>query len=189
MEKKDTLIIVAVLVVVLVGILVFLNSNSTEEQQPEQSNQSQEQQSEVYQQPQMTEEELNNLEPVVRKSLEVRQTTEIINGQLHEVGDTYFVIERSVLEENQDISNAEAEPKYTQEYIKVNVTPATEIIDLSDVKYITVPPNITGVIDILNYLYDHLDNYFINVSIAAGTPVVNGEIETDYIEWTSWPKE
>ena len=67
-----------------------------------------------------------------------------------------------MLEENQDISNAEAEPKYTQEYIKVNVTPATEIIDLSDVKYITVPSNITGVIDILNYLSNYSDEYAVN---------------------------
>jgi len=179
MENKNTLlIIIVVLVIALVGLFVFLNLTPTEQQQAEQNNQQQAEQNN----------QQEKVNPVVKQSLDIRKTTEMISGQLYEVGDASFVIEQSILEEGQDMSDPEAEPKYTQEYIKVNITPATEIFDLSDIKYITVPSNITGVIDTLNYLSNYSDEYAVNIFIAAGAPVVNGEIETNYIEWSSWPK-
>jgi len=106
---------------------------------------------------------------------------------LFEVGDNYFVIEQSIPKENQEMLNPE-EMEYTKEYIRVNVNSSAEIFDLSDIKHITVPGDITGAMETLNYLNDQTDDYIIYIYIAAGTPVVNGEIETNYIEWSSWPK-
>jgi len=187
MENRNILlIIIAVLIIALVGTLVFLNLPPAEQQEVEQNNQ--EEQSDASQQNQTIEEEWANLDPVVQRALEIRQTTEIISGVLVEVGNNYFVIEQSVPEENQDMFDPEVELKYIQERIKVNITPDAQIFDLSDIKHIAVPANIIEPIETLNYLYDHSDDYVINAFIAAGSPVANGEIETSYIEWSSWPK-
>lgn len=185
MENKNTLlIIIAVLIIALVGMFVFLNLPSAEQQEVEQNNQ--EEQSEASQQNQTIEEDWSHLPQEVQQALEIRQTTEVIGGVLVEVGDTYLVIEQSVPEENQEMTNPE-EMKYIQERIKVKVTSATELFDLSDIKHITVPSNITGIISTLEYLLTQSADYIIQIYIAAGAPVVNGEIETNYIEWSSWP--
>lgn len=183
MENKNTLlIIIAVLIIALVGTLIFLNLKPVEEQEVEQNNQQQEEEQQVEQ----NIEQGVVLDPIVQQALDIRKTAEMIGGQLYEVGDTYFVIEQSVPEENQDMTNSE-EMKYIQERIKVKVTSATELFDLSDIKHITVPSNITGIISTLEYLLTQSADYIIQIYIAAGAPVVNGEIETNYIEWSSWP--
>jgi len=185
MENRNILfIIIAILIIALVGTLIFLNLKPVEEQEVEQNNQQQQEE----QQAEQNIEQGAVLDPIVQRALEIRQTTEIISGVLVEVGNNYFVIEQSVPEENQDMFDPEVELKYIQERIKVNITPDAQIFDLSDIKHITVPANIIEPIETLNYLYDHSDDYVINAFIAAGSPVANGEIETSYIEWSSWPK-
>jgi hypothetical protein len=185
MENRNILfIIIAILIIALVGTLIFLNLKPVEEQEVEQNNQQQQEE----QQAEQNIEQGAVLDPIVQRALEIRQTTEIISGVLVEVGNNYFVIEQSVPEENQDMFDPEVELKYIQERIKVNITPDAQIFDLSDIKHIAVPANIIEPIETLNYLYDHSDDYVINAFIAAGSPVANGEIETSYIEWSSWPK-
>lgn len=182
MEKKNlTLIIIVLVIVAVVGLLVAFDVFQKEGEEIEEPKET------VAQQYRMTEEDWNKLDPVVQQALEIRLTTEMIDGTLFEVGDNYFVIERNIPKENQEMLNPE-EMEYTKEYIKVNVNSSTEIFDLSDIKHITVPGDITGAMDTLNYLSDQIDDYIIYIYIAAGTPVINGEIETNYIEWSSWPK-
>lgn len=184
MENRNILfIIIAILIIALVGTLIFLNLKPVEEQEVEQNNQQQQEE----QQAEQNIEQGAVLDPIAQRALEIRQTTEIISGVLVEVGNNYFVIEQSVPEENQDMFDPEVELKYIQERIKVNITPDAQIFDLSDIKHIAVPANIIEPIETLNYLYDHSDDYVINAFIAAGSPVANGEIETSYIEWSSWP--
>ncbi|KUK50164.1 MAG: hypothetical protein XD75_0016 [Parcubacteria bacterium 33_209] len=196
MEKNNLiLIIIALIVIAVVGLLIAFNvfqkeeveTPQVEEPQVELPQVEEPQEETPAQQYQMTEEEWSNLDPIVQQSLEVRTTTEMINGTLFEVGDNYFVIEQSVPEENQEMLDPE-EMKYIQEHIRVNINSSTEIFDLSDIKHITVPTNITGAMETLNYLNNHTDDYIIYIYIAAGAPVVNGEVETNYIEWSSWPK-
>ncbi len=78
---------------------------------------------------------------VFQKEGEEIEESKMINGTLSEVGDNYFVIERNIPKENQEMLNPE-EMEYTKEYIKVNVNSSTEIFDLSDIKHITVPGDI-----------------------------------------------
>ncbi|MDK2948840.1 MAG: hypothetical protein PWQ56_5 [Patescibacteria group bacterium] len=163
MENKSILlIIVAILVIASVGLFIFLNLSSTETGE--------------------------NKEIIGQQDLDNTQETEMVDGQLFEVGETYFVIEKSMPEENQRILDPEVELKYIQERIKVNTNPSTQIFNLSDIKYITVPSNITGTIETLKYLYSYSDEYVINVRIATKTPIINNETETDYVGWTFWPK-
>jgi hypothetical protein len=112
----------------------------------------------------------------------------MINGTLHEIGDTYIIIEQSVPEENQEALESQSELKYIQERVKVNINSSTEIFDLSDVSYIVVPPEITGVIETLTYLYSFSDEYIIYIYVSTESPITNGEAETDYIEWSLWPR-
>lgn len=185
MENKNiSLIIIAILIIALVGTLVFLNLPPAEQQEVEQNNQ--EEQSDASQQNQTIEEEWANLDPVVQRAVDIRKTAEMIGGQLYEVGDTYFVIEQSVPEENQDMTNS-VEMKYIQVRNKVKVSSSTELFDLSDIKHITVPSNITGVISTLEYLLTQSADYLIYIYIAAGEYDENGSIETNYIEWSSRP--
>lgn len=183
MENRNILlIIIAILIIALVGTLIFLNLKPVEEQEVEQNNQQQQEE----QQAEQNIEQGAVLDPVVQRAVDIRKTAEMIGGQLYEVGDTYFVIEQSVPEENQDMTNS-VEMKYIQVRNKVKVSSSTELFDLSDIKHITVPSNITGVISTLEYLLTQSADYLIYIYIAAGEYDENGSIETNYIEWSSRP--
>lgn len=176
-NKKISLIailIIFIIAAVFISVRVFDGEDSSKKMASENEQSSQQQIEEVV------------LDPIVQQALDIRETSEIISGRLHEVGDTYFVIELSVPETNQDMTKPE-EMKYIQERIKVGITSATRIFDLSDIKHIVIPSNVTGVLEILDYIYNYSNDYVINIYVAIESPVVSGETKTSYVEWSSWP--
>ena len=90
------LIIIVLVIVAVVGLLVAFDVFQKEGEEIEEPKET------VAQQYRMTEEDWNKLDPVVQQALEIRLTTEMIDGTLFEVGDNYFVIERNIPKENQE---------------------------------------------------------------------------------------
>lgn len=163
MDKKYILIIIAVILVTLVALFVFFNVSEREQEQE----QEQEQEGEVIPR--------YEISPEVSRALANRASMRIVSGALFDVGDDYFTIENAtpVGDSMFDLENAQ----YEYEYKKIKIADESEIVDLSDVKHLTVPNDISGTLGALNYLKSKLNDY--NVAIYAGYAVNQPKIE-DY---------
>ena len=180
MENKNiTLILVIVIVIALVVFVstkVFNNENSVQESLPLNEN----------------EQEINvvpeyNLDPRVERSLEIRSSSmNIASGSLSQVGDDYFSLELKTLKDADFDPSSGEEPEFNYEYIDIKISENTEIVDMNDISYFTVPENINGAIDTLKYLYEnYADDY--DIYIFATYPE-SGE-RTSYVEWSVEPKQ
>jgi len=177
MENKKislvAIIIICILVVFFVSIKFFNNESPIEKisNQNEQNNLNVEQ----------------SIDPRVEKSLEMRSSSmNIVNGSLSQVGDDYFTIELATLKDADfDFSSGE-EPEFNYEYTKVKISQKTEIVDMNEVPYFTIPKNISGALNTLKHIQDnHINDY--NVYIYAAYPEEGGDVAS-YIEWSALPK-
>ena len=178
-NKNITLILIIVIVVALVVFIstkMFNNENSVQEPLPLNEN---EQEVDVVSE--------YNLDPRVERSLEIRSSSmNTASGSLSQVGDDYFSLELKTLKDADfDFSSGE-EPEFNYEYIDIKISENTEIVDMNDISYFTVPENINGAIDTLKYLYEnYADDY--DIYIFATYPE-SGE-RTSYVEWSVEPKQ
>lgn len=115
------------------------------------------------------------ISPEVSLALANRASMRMVDGALFDVGDNYFIIENAtpVGDFMFDLENAQ----YEYEYKKIKLADESEIVDLSDVKHLTIPNDISGTLGALNYLKGKLNDY--NVIIYAGYAVNQPKIE-DY---------
>lgn len=180
MENKNiTLILIIVIVVALVVFIstkMFNNENSVQEPLPLNEN---EQEVDVVSE--------YNLDPRVERSLEIRSSSmNTASGSLSQVGDDYFSLELKTLKDADfDFSSGE-EPEFNYEYIDVKISENTEIVDMNDISYFTMPENINGAIDTLKYLYEnYADDY--DIYIFAAYPEGEERVSS-YIEWSVSPK-
>ena len=179
-NKNITLILIIVIgiaLVVFISMKVFNNENSVQEPLPLNEN---EQEIDVVPE--------YNLDPRVERSLEIRSSsTNTASGSLSQVGDDYFSLELKMLKDPDfDFSSGE-EPEFNYEYIDVKISENTEIVDMNDISYFTIPENINGAIDTLKYLYEnYTDDY--NIYIFATYPE-SGERISSYVEWSVEPKQ
>jgi len=178
-NKNITLILIIVIVVALVVFIstkMFNNENSVQEPLPLNEN---EQEVDVVSE--------YNLDPRVERSLEIRSSSmNTASGSLSQVGDDYFSLELKTLKDADfDFSSGE-EPEFNYEYIDVKISENTEIVDMNDISYFTMPENINGAIDTLKYLYEnYADDY--DIYIFAAYPEGEERVSS-YIEWSVSPK-
>ena len=178
-NKNITLILIIVIgiaLVVFISMKVFNNENSVQESLPLNEN---EQEIDVVPE--------YNLDPRVERSLEIRSSsTNTASGSLSQVGDDYFSLELKTLKDADfDFSSGE-EPEFNYEYIDVKISENTEIVDMNDISYFTMPENINGAIDTLKYLYEnYADDY--DIYIFAAYPEGEERVSS-YIEWSVSPK-
>ena len=178
-NKNITLILIIVMgiaLVVFISTKVFNNENYVQEPLPLNEN---EQEVDVVPE--------HNLDPRVERSLEIRSSsTNTASGSLSQVGDDYFSLELKMLKDPDfDFSSGE-EPEFNYEYIDVKISENTEIVDMNDISYFTMPENINGAIDTLKYLYEnYADDY--DIYIFAAYPEGEERVSS-YIEWSVSPK-
>jgi len=206
MDKKYIiLILVALAVIGLAAIFIYFNVLEKEPKEIAEQEQEQQQEEEVI--------PSSEISPEVSRALANRASMRMVDGALFDVGDNYFTIKKATLigDFTFDLENAEFE----YEYKKIKIADESEIVDFSDTKYLTVPNNISGASEILNYLKGKLDDYNVLIyagypkekkevvdasgnfiiDIATGTPIqkveekINHEEDfATYIEWSAWPK-
>jgi len=186
MENKNiTLILVIVIVIALVVFVstkVFNNENSVQESSQESSQESLNE----------NEQEINavpgyDLDPRIKRSSEIRSSSmNTASGSLGQVGNDHFSLGLRILKDADFDHSSGEEPEFDYEYIDIKISENTEIVDMNDFSYFTIPENINGAIDTLKYLYEnYADDY--DIYIFAAYPEGEERISS-YIEWSVSPK-
>ena len=180
MENKNItlilIIVIGIALVVFISTEVFNNENSVQEFLPLNEN---EQEVDVVPE--------HNLDPRIKRSSEIRSSSmNTVSGFLSRVGDDYFSLELKTLKDADFDFSIGDEPEFNYEYIDVKISKNTEIVDMNDISYFTIPENINGAIDTLKYLYEnYADDY--DIYIFAAYP--EGGERTSYVEWSVEPKQ
>jgi len=161
MDKKYIILILVALAVIGLAA-IFISFNVSEKEPKEMGEQEQEEVIPKYE-----------ISPEASLAIANRASMRMLYGELFDVGDNYFIIENAtpVGDFLLDLENAQ------YEYKKIKIADESEIVDLSYVKHLTIPNDISGTLGALNYLKGKLNDY--NVIIYAGYPVNQPKIE-DY---------